>query len=311
MFLCTDDVCLRHDTGQHPESAGRLVAVMDRLREERPGLFAARRLFPPATTRDLARVHDEKMIALIAAAAAAGPTWLDPDTVASLRSFDATLGAAGQVLGAARAVLAGEDKLAFAAVRPPGHHATRSQPMGFCLANSVAAAARTVQADGAGRVAILDFDVHHGNGTQEIFWEDPSVLYTSLHRYPFYPGTGAADETGGGAAIGTKRNFPLAYKTKADEFLSALASALAHCADFKPDLLLVSAGFDALREDPVGGLLHIEVEHFQRTGEAIRSAADSMCGGRVVSALEGGYHLGRLGECVIAYLAGLEQSGPP
>jgi acetoin utilization deacetylase AcuC-like enzyme len=308
MFLATDDLCLLHETGTHPERPARLVAVMQSIEESRPGLFAARRRLAAASTRDLARVHDEAMIALVAAAAAAGPTWLDPDTVASLRSFDAALAAAGQVLGAARAVLAGEDKLAFAAVRPPGHHATRSQPMGFCLANNIAVAARGVQADGAGRVAILDFDVHHGNGTQEIFWEDASVFYASLHRYPFYPGTGAADETGAGAALGTKKNFPLPYKTTPDEFLNALAAALAACAEFGPDLLLVSAGFDAFKDDPIGGL-HLEVEHFQTIGLAIRATAESVCEGRVVSALEGGYHLGRLGACVLAYIEGLEQGG--
>jgi acetoin utilization deacetylase AcuC-like enzyme len=305
MILATDPACLGHETGEHPECPARLPAVLDHLARERPALFQARRTFPKATGRDLARVHDEAMVALVAAAAAAGPTFLDPDTVASGGSWEATLAAAGQVAGAARAVARGEDTLAFAAVRPPGHHATRRRPMGFCLANSIAVAARALQAEGLGRIAILDFDVHHGNGTQDIFWEDPSVLYVSLHRYPFYPGTGAADEIGSGAGLGATRNFPLPFATRPDAYLNTLARGLAACADFRPEILLVSAGFDAYRDDPIGGL-HLDVEHFGTIGRAIRATAESVCGGRVVSALEGGYHLERLGACVAAYLAGLE-----
>lgn len=313
MILATDDVCFRHETGAHPECGERLAAILGELRRTRPAAFEARRRFSPATGDDVARVHDGALLDLVEAAAARaverGATWLDPDTVVAAGSFTAALAAAGQAIGCARAVLGGEDHLAFAAVRPPGHHATRQRAMGFCLLNSIAAAARAVQADGAGRIAIIDFDVHHGNGTQDIFWEDGSVFYASLHRYPFYPGTGAASETGSGAGLGTTRNFPLPYSTRPREYHEALARAIDAAVVFRPDILLVSAGFDAYRDDPIGGL-HLEVEDFERIGAALRQGADAACGGRVASVLEGGYDLGRLGACVDAYLRGLERGEP-
>ncbi len=311
MILCTDEVCYEHDPGPHPERPARITAILRHLRETRPALVAGARAFPPARTRDLARAHDERLLAVVQAACAAAPAALDPDTIVSARSFDAALAAAGQVMGAARAVLAGEggERRAFAIVRPPGHHATRRRAMGFCLVNNVAVAARVAQEVGASRVAILDFDVHHGNGTQDIFWEDPSVFYVSLHRYPFYPGTGAADERGAGLGYGTTLNFPLPYSTTRAEYFGALARALEAIGEFRPDLLLVSAGFDAYRDDPIGGL-HLEIEDFRLIGQAVRATADSLCAGRVASALEGGYHLAMLGPCVEAYLDGLEPVAP-
>jgi acetoin utilization deacetylase AcuC-like enzyme len=305
MLIATDDACLAHDTGEHPERTERLVAIASALAAARPDLWDARRRLPPSAARDLARVHDPEMIGLVAAASAAGYAALDPDTVVSPKSWDAALAAAGQVAGCVRAVLAGEDPRAFAIVRPPGHHATRNRAMGFCLANNIAIGARVAQETGAERVAILDFDVHHGNGTQDIFWEDPSVLFVSLHRYPFYPGTGAADETGGGKGLGTTVNFPLSYSIDRGDYFTALARGFEAIGKFRPDILLVSAGFDAYRADPIGGL-HLEVEDFHRIGEAVRATAESLCGGRTVSVLEGGYDLGKLGACVTAYVEGLE-----
>jgi acetoin utilization deacetylase AcuC-like enzyme len=243
------------------------------------------------------------MIALSAALAREGGGWLDPDTHVSPRSVEAALAAAGAVTGATLAVLAGEAREAFCAVRPPGHHATRARAMGFCLVNSVAVAARAALAAGLARVAVVDFDVHHGNGTQDIFWSDPAVLYVSLHRWPFYPGTGAAEETGAGPGLGATVNVPLPASTPPARFHDALARALDAVERFRPEVVLASAGFDAYRDDPIGGL-NLDVEDFARVGERLRALAAATCDGKLVSVLEGGYHLGRLGECVAAYLRG-------
>jgi acetoin utilization deacetylase AcuC-like enzyme len=203
-------------------------------------------------------------------------------------------------------VLAGEAKQALCLVRPPGHHALRDAAMGFCLLNNVAIAARhartVVDVD---RVLIVDWDVHHGNGTQAAFWEDSQVAFLSIHRWPFYPGSGAADETGQGAGLGATVNLPVEFGTSRDRYLAQFARALETlAAKFKPQLVLLSAGFDAHREDPVGSL-GLETEDFEYLTAAVLDTAAAHCEGRIVSVLEGGYNPQRLAECVEVHLAGL------
>ena len=300
VLFSTDPIYLEHETGAHPERRERLVAIERGLSLTAPDLVRSARRFAPATIAEAAAAHDRAMLERSAELAAAGGGWLDPDTRVSPRSFEAALTAAGAVAGATRAVIAGEATEAFCAVRPPGHHATHGRAMGFCIVNSIAVAARAALAAGLARVAIVDFDVHHGNGTQDIFWDDPAVLYVSLHRYPFYPGTGASDERGEGRGLGTTLNVPLRADTPAVAYHAKLLGALDAVARFRPELLLVSAGFDAYREDPIGGL-NLDVGDFAAIGARLREVAAACCGGRIVSALEGGYHLGQVGACAAAY----------
>jgi acetoin utilization deacetylase AcuC-like enzyme len=302
-MIVVDALSRAHETGDHPERKERLDAIERGLAGADPLALGPRRSFAPATWDEVARIHDAGMLERSRALALAGGGWLDSDTRVSPRSWEAALGAAGAVAGAARAVAAGEARHALALVRPPGHHATSERAMGFCLVNNVAVAARAAQAAGLAKVAIVDIDVHHGNGTQEIFWEDPSVFYASLHRWPFYPGTGAADETGAGPGLGATWNAPLRHGTPPARWHDALGRALDAAGAFGPEIVIVSAGFDAYAEDPIGGL-GLEVEDFRRAGASLRAFADARCGGRLVSSLEGGYHLGALGALVRAYVEG-------
>jgi acetoin utilization deacetylase AcuC-like enzyme len=224
---------------------------------------------------------------------------LDSDTVLSTRSYDVARSAAGAACDAVDNVLTGRAQRAFCLVRPPGHHATRSRGMGFCLFNNVALAARrSIDRHGLERVLIVDWDVHHGNGTQEIFWEDPRVGYFSIHRHPFYPGTGEADETGGGAGLGTKLNLPIEFGTSRDEYLQKFRQGLEILGDrIRPQLVLISAGFDAHRLDPVGSL-GLESEDFTPLTQAVLEITATYSQGRVVSMLEGGYNPAAVAESV-------------
>ena len=235
---------------------------------------------------------------------------IDPDTKVSAASWDAAVGSAGTAIAAARAVVEGTIENAFVATRPPGHHATPDQAMGFCLFNNVAITARWLQAHGhAERVLILDWDVHHGNGTHDTFYDDPSVFFVSLHQWPHYPGTGSAEQTGEGEGVGYTLNVPLAAGTPAVEhrahFEKAVAEALSR---FEPDFVLISCGFDAMAGDPMGNLLLEPRDLYDMTRHVVDGAA-AACDGRVVALLEGGYDPKRLGEgavAVIRALAGLE-----
>ncbi len=304
MHVFTHPVCLRHDPGAaHPECPARLSAVLSALRKAFPQAHwhdAA-----PATRAQLAQVHTAEMIERVLAQGDAFPRRLDPDTVMSAESADAALHACGAGIMAVDAVLAGDAVHAFCAVRPPGHHATAAQAMGFCLFNAVAvAAAHALSAHGLSRVAVIDFDVHHGNGTQDIFAAEPRVLYLSSHQSPLYPGTGRAGDTG----VGNLVNAPLAPGSGSADFRAAWASTLLPALEaFRPELVLVSAGFDAHRLDPLADL-QLEAADFAWLGAELADRAAAPCRG-VVCLLEGGYSLTALAECSVAWLQGLTGHG--
>jgi acetoin utilization deacetylase AcuC-like enzyme len=296
----THAACLRHDPGAgHAERPARLAAVTEALRAQ-PGLEWAEA--PEASREQLARVHSAALIARVLDSEFAGSLRLDPDTVMSPDSPQAALRAAGAAVAAVDAVLGGEVGQAFCAVRPPGHHATADAAMGFCLFNAVAvAAAHALAAHGLERVAILDFDVHHGNGSQDIFAAEPRVLYLSSHQSPLYPGTGAASEHG----VGNIVNVPLPPDAGGEDLRRAWREHLLPAARaFAPQLVLVSAGFDAHRLDPLAQL-RAEAEDFRWLGSRIAELARESAGGRVVSLLEGGYSLEALRECSAAWIEGL------
>jgi acetoin utilization deacetylase AcuC-like enzyme len=307
-LLYSDPLFLEHDTGAHPERADRLRRVTARLGET--GLAARCRAgtYQPAQENDITALHSPSMARRVRQAAEQGGGRLDPDTVVSPASFRVGLAAAGACCAAVDAVLRGEDHTALCLVRPPGHHATPTRSMGFCLYNNVALAARRAHtAHQVNRVLIVDWDVHHGNGTQDIFYEDPAVLFLSIHRYGmgFYPGTGAADETGHGAGLGWTRNVPVPYGTRRAVYRDAFRDALERAADAsKPELVLVSAGFDAHQRDPIGSL-GLQTEDFAWLTRQVLEVARTHAGGRLVSCLEGGYDLQALAESVAAHLGEL------
>ena len=251
-----------------------------------------------ATDEELARVHTRGHIALIDGTAGRA-AMLDGDTFASPESAEIARLAAGAAVDAARlAFNRGEPALVLA--RPPGHHALANTPMGFCLYNSIAVAAAALRADGRSRVAIVDFDVHHGNGTQAMFYADPNVFYASTHQYPFYPGTGAAEERGSGAGLGFTLNVPLAAGGRDDVFFRAYEEGILPAIEaFKPEALLVSAGFDAHERDPLGGM-KMTSKGFERLMSLVHDTAGRTAAGREMWIVEGGYHLGALRECLDA-----------
>ena len=338
-----------HDTGWgHPEHQGRLRALAAALRADiaalhgrveqvgtgaggmaggvggadaSPGAAAAEAdsgSAEDAILQAIARVHAGELIDTVRRASAQARergriVSLDADTKVSGASWEAALGTAGAGLEAVRAVAEGRFRNAFVASRPPGHHATPDQAMGFCLFNHIAVAAAALRAEGlADRVLVLDWDVHHGNGTQDVFYEDDAVFFLSLHQYPDYPGTGAANETGRGRGEGFTLNVPLAPATAREDYLAVFERALRAATDrAAPDFVLVSGGFDVLAGDPLGGQL-LEPKDLHRATRTIMEAADRLCGGRVVVFLEGGYDPARTGAgavAVIRALAGLTMDG--
>jgi acetoin utilization deacetylase AcuC-like enzyme len=300
VLLYSHDIFLDHDTGPaHPERPDRLRSVLAALAGER---FAAleRREAPEASIDQLTRVHPRAHVErVLDSVPVSGLASVDPDTVISPASGAAALRAAGALCAAVDAVIAGDAKRAFCAVRPPGHHAEPQRAMGFCLFNNVAVgAAHARAAHGLRRIAIVDFDVHHGNGTQAAFANDPAVLFGSSHQMPLYPGTGAASETG----LGNIVNMPLAPGSTGEHFRAAWREAFVPRLEaFRPHLILVSAGFDGHRDDPLANLGLNERDYAWITAEIVRIAEDS-CGGRVVSTLEGGYDLAALGTSAAAHV---------
>jgi acetoin utilization deacetylase AcuC-like enzyme len=302
-LLYTDLRYLDHETGKHPERAARLRPTMAHLDHTWLAAQCERPVPVPCSRHHLARVHAIQYIDEVWAFAHSGGGDIDPDTVVSPATFDVALLAAGAVVDAVDRVVRGEDTSALCLVRPPGHHALADRAMGFCIFNNVAVgAAAAVDEFGLDRVLIVDFDVHHGNGTQAMFWEDPRVGFFSIHRWPFYPGSGRADEQGGGAGLGTTVNVPIPFGTSRKDYLAAFRTKLEGLADrIRPQLVLVSAGFDAHRNDPLGNL-GLETEDFEAMTDAILDIADIHAGGRVVSVLEGGYNPPVLAECLEDHL---------
>jgi acetoin utilization deacetylase AcuC-like enzyme len=281
----------------HPERVERFD-VMLRVAEEfrqRGGRVVEPR---PATDEELARIHDAEYVSLVRETAGRAVA-LDPDTYTSPESFEVACLAAGAAVSAVDHVIkAGRGARAFAFVRPPGHHAERNRAMGFCLFNNIAIAAAHARARALDRVAIVDFDVHHGNGTQWSFYGDHSVLVVSSHQYPFYPGTGAAGDVGTAAGKGFTVNLPLAAGAADADYEHVYSRvAMPILRQFKPQLLLISAGFDAYLDDPLAGM-RLTPAYFERLTAMIADAADECCGGRVVAVTEGGYDLEGLGACL-------------
>jgi acetoin utilization deacetylase AcuC-like enzyme len=289
--LYDDPTFREHDAGQgHPERAERLEALRRGIRDARLEPRLTLSVPRPATTQELLRVHTEDHLALVASTRGRRHRF-DPDTQASPLSYEAALLAAGAAVDAVERVLGGSLDRAFCAVRPPGHHAEAARAMGFCLFNNVAVAAAHAIAKGLRRVMVIDFDVHHGNGTQAIFEEDPRVLYLSSHAYPFYPGTGALDEVGSGAGVGFTVNLPLPAGTGDEEYARLYRDVVEPIARaFDPELVLVSAGFDPHRDDPLAGMRVSERGFGALAASCLRAAAGA-ASGRVVFVLEGGYDL--------------------
>ncbi len=278
----------------HPERPARLGAVAEAIAAH-PGCA---RLSPRLAEDDeLLRVHTAEHLRVLRRAAQNAPTQLDADTYCGPRSESVARLAAGGLVEVVRAVAAGDAIRGLAAVRPPGHHAEAARAMGFCLLNNAAIAVRAIQAEGgAERVLVVDWDVHHGNGTQHVFEEDPSVLYFSTHQFPYYPGTGAADEAGRGRGTGATLNVPMPAGCGDTEYIGVFQRVLAPAARaFGPDLILVSCGFDAHRDDPLASM-EVSGNGFLALAHLVRALADELCRGRLVFALEGGYSLSGLAE---------------
>jgi acetoin utilization deacetylase AcuC-like enzyme len=290
--LVYDSIYLEHDTGGHVENSQRLVATMSYLEgtgtKEKLTMLSPR----PASMEELEMVHTPEYISSVKNKAERGGGWLDPDTVMCPRSYEVALYAAGGLLTAVEAAMKKEVDSAFALVRPPGHHATHERAKGFCIFNNVAIAAKfALSKFNLDRVLIADFDVHHGNGTQDAFYADPQVLYFSTHEYPFYPGTGWMEETGTGEGEGTTVNFPMAAGWGDEEYLRAFNEVLVPVAQrFRPQLILVSVGFDAHWADQLA-MMRASITGFAQMVMILKKLAAELCQGRLVFTLEGGYNL--------------------
>ncbi|HUV82830.1 MAG TPA: histone deacetylase [archaeon] len=294
---------LKHDIGSHPENAGRLVAIMNGL--EKTGLIDSLIRIEPilANIEQIRYIHSSDYIQMVKDFSSIGMP-LDPDTPTLEHSFKTALLAAGGVIAAVDAVIGGLDSV-FALVRPPGHHAEPDRGMGFCLFNNVAIAARYAQAQGLEKVLIVDWDVHHGNGTQKAFYEDDSVLYFSIHQSPHFPGTGKINEIGSGKGEGFTINVPLPQGAEDADYLYVFEKVLLPISrKFRPDIILVSAGQDGHRDDPLAGM-NLTSEGYALMTGVVQSLAEELSGGRLILALEGGYNHKALADSVISIFLAL------
>lgn len=296
-----------HDAPRgHPEDAVRLRPVAEELERLIATGRVARLACHEHAIDPILRIHDEAYLTGLKEVCSRGAGYLDADTYFTCGSFDAAVSMVNAVLSGVDCVFGGVEKRVFVLGRPPGHHAERDHAMGFCLINNVAVAAQyALDLGGATRVAIVDFDVHHGNGTQHAFYDRADVLYISSHRYPFYPGSGSAEEIGVGEGKGFTVNIPLSSGTGDEEIVARYEKVVVPALErFKPDMLLVSAGFDASYHDPLGGL-RVTGAGYLRIGRLLRKTADRVCGGRIVSVLEGGYDEEGNLESIMQYLDGI------
>ncbi len=308
MLLYQHAVFAQHNTGSHPECVARIERVNAMLKEsgwiERSKCPA----WQAASKEAITQVHKVAYYDQLKVWCEQAAGWIEADTFVSSGSWNAATQAAGAAIDAVQRVFKGEDKRAFCAVRPPGHHALADGPMGFCLFNNVAIAAHAALAAGLHRVMIIDWDVHHGNGTQDVFFEDGRVAFFSIHRSPFYPGTGMANETGARAGLGWIANEPVPADIKLKSFTDRFKRGIEALADkVRPELILLSAGFDAHRSDPVGSLC-LSDQDFGELTRIVSDLAASHCGGKIVSLLEGGYHLEHLPMSVNAHLEELAKT---
>jgi acetoin utilization deacetylase AcuC-like enzyme len=296
-----------HDTGNHPECPERIVALQQALSDA--GMFDDRQVYDPvpATVEQITAVHAPALVERVQRTAANGGAWMDPDTYVSPDSYDIALLAAGAAIQAVDLVMTSNEQRVFSLARPPGHHAEPNREMGFCLFNNVAVAARHAREQhGVSRVAIVDWDVHHGNGTQKIFWEDPDVLFVSLHQFPYFPGTGAASERGAGRGEGYTVNVPLPAGSDDAVYRSAFDEIVVPALDaYQPELLMISAGFDAHQSDPLADM-RLTTSSFGYMASALADCAGRWCDGRLVLVLEGGYNLRALGESVVTMIRALD-----
>jgi len=302
-LLFHDKLFEDHDTGQHAETSARLATIRQRLEVRSPDDKIQMGTIRDVPASTLTSIHDAGVAIRAEQVCRNGGGWLDADTVVCPKSFEVALTAAGTAVAAVDEVVRGHDRNALCLIRPPGHHATRRESMGFCVFNNVAMAAQwAMQQHGLQKILIVDWDVHHGNGTQDIFYDDDRVMFFSIHRFPFYPGTGTADETGTGKGLGTTINAPIAMGTSRSQYLGAFERGLERAAErIKPELIILSAGFDAHKSDPVGSL-GLETEDYPTMTRLVMDVADHFCAGRIVSCLEGGYHLGALADSLEVHL---------
>jgi len=305
-----DEIYLRHQTGTgHPEKPQRLAAIVQRLKET--GLLSQLTALAPAPAAPewLTTIHTPQYVERVRTSCKNGAPYLDSgDTPISSESYEVAVAAAGGVLSAIDAVIEGKVRNAFCAVRPPGHHALKDRAMGFCLFNNVAIGARYIQKrHNLAKVLIVDWDVHHGNGTQAAFYDDPTVLYFSVHRFPFYPGTGSEAEKGTGKGLGLTLNAPLPADSGDKDYQRVFRETLMPAAfAFHPDFVLISAGFDAHRDDPLGGM-RLTAHGYGELTRMVKEISEKCCNGRLVSVLEGGYGLEGLAESVESHLRSLTE----
>ncbi len=311
-LLYYEPVFFNHATGDHPERAERIRQIGPHLAKAGLDQQCLRPVWTPVSRLRLSRVHSLRYVDEVWAMAKSGGGELDADTLVSPASYEVALSAAGAVCDATERIVRGEDTQALCLVRPPGHHALTHRAMGFCIFNNVAIAARAALDDlGLDRVLIVDWDIHHGNGTQSTFWEEPRAGFLSIHRWPFFPGTGLEDETGGGAGLGTTLNLPVEFGISRNDYLALLTDALEQfAARIKPQLVFLSAGFDTHCLDPVGNL-GLETEDFAPLTNLLVDVAETYAQGRLVSVLEGGYHPEITAQCVEVHLRELLRRAKP